>query len=297
MHVPTPVQAHLLKAVQNLAYDNRQRRETARGSGEDSIAAEVREHMRIGDRSREQIEAVAAAVGAPKSWIDYARAAGERGARWQAGQVMLGDGPLDRRTVTAGMAREVAGLQDMAGIAAAATSRFDGRDRDTAARFRRVMGITWQRLGALAHVLALTEEERHQLWQRGRYHWSTVVADHVRGYSDQQLATRWHRTADIDFTAAAMPLIVLQTAGVTHDDIAAQMPIGPDRMVELTATALAERQPASTPLAVDNPGASIDAAITAATSADPAPATGAFAPESTQPASPPPAIHESGPDL
>ncbi|UGT70823.1 hypothetical protein LTT66_12000 [Nocardia gipuzkoensis] len=63
MDTPTPLQAHLLKAVQNLAYDSQQLLERAHHAGHTSPPPEVVEQVRIGQRSRDQCEAVALAVG------------------------------------------------------------------------------------------------------------------------------------------------------------------------------------------------------------------------------------------
>ncbi|WP_433678326.1 hypothetical protein [Nocardia sp. CA-119907] len=268
MDTPTGLQAHLLKAVQNLAYDNLQTLERARHAGHASPPPEVLAHLGISDRSREQLENVGLAVGVPKAWIDYARAAGERGTRWKPGQVMLGSGQVQRSELTAALGREVRDLQDMAGFAAASTRRGE-LDSDGVARFRRVMGMTWQRLGAVAHALSLSEEERHQVWQRGPQHWSTAVAEQIRDYSDQQLAVRWNEVAGCDFTAVAMPVIVLQAAGIAHDDIAAQMPVSPDHMVELVVDALTTADHSGPSAPITDPArapeaAGINAAIEAA---------------------------------
>ncbi|WP_157171123.1 hypothetical protein [Nocardia araoensis] len=268
MDTPTPLQARLLKAVQNLAYDSQQLLERAHHAGHPNPRPEVVEQVRIGQRSREQCETVALAVGVPKAWIDYARAAGERGSRWQPGQVLLGSGHVERHALITALRREIHGLQDMAGIGAAYPRRV-GLDGDAVARFRRVMGMTWQRLGAVSHALGLSQEERHQVWQRGHRHWATTVADQLRGQADHQLAQRWRQLAGADFTAAAMPVMVLQAAGITPDDIATQMPDSPDRMVEHAATALTTADRIPTALIVDpdrdpDPAADITAAIDAA---------------------------------
>ncbi|WP_327100315.1 hypothetical protein OIE68_16995 [Nocardia vinacea] len=268
MDTPTPLQAHLLKAVQNLAYDNQQRLAHARHAGHASPPPEVLQQLRIGEGSREQLEDVALAVGVPKPWVDYVRAAGERGGQWQPGQALLGSGQVDRTALTDALGIEVRGLQDMAGVAAAYTRRGE-LNRDAVARFRRVMGMTWQRLGAVSYALTLSEEERHQIWQRGAQHWSTAVAAKFATHSDQQLAARWNQVAGTDFTAITMPVIVLQTAGITHDDITTQMPISPDHMVSLAADALTTLDRRSAQLTVTDPdrdpdAAGINAAIEAA---------------------------------
>ncbi|SUE28929.1 Uncharacterised protein [Nocardia farcinica] len=255
MDTPTPLQEHLIKAVQNIAYDNQQLLERHRATGDSGITPQLARHLQIGDRSREQLEHVALSVGVPKAWLDYARAAGQRGARWQPGRVMLGAGHVPRGALIAALGRDVHALQDLAGIAAAHTSS-SRVDADTFARFRRVMGMTWQRLGAISHALALSEEERHQVWQRGNTHWTTAVAAHVGDYSVAEVSARWHQVARSDFTAVSLPVLVLQAAGVTHDDITAQMPISPDRMVELTAAALTHAVPP--PVTVTDPQHQLD---------------------------------------
>ncbi|MET8779010.1 hypothetical protein ABZV58_28740 [Nocardia sp. NPDC004654] len=252
MDAPTPLQAHLLKAIQNLARDNQQLRESARADGPDPTSPELLRTLDIGEHSGEQLESVALAIGVPKAWIDYARAAGHRGLAWQPGQVLLGSGRVARQSLIAALAREVHGLQDMAGVGAAHIRR-EEVSADTVAQFRRVMGMTWQRLGAVSHALTLTEEERHQVWSRGSQHWSTVVAGQVRGYSDQELSMRWQQVAGVEFPVVAAPVLVLQWAGITQEDIAAQMPTSPDRMVELAATASNDHSPNAAALAVTDP--------------------------------------------
>ncbi|MEU2258112.1 hypothetical protein ABZ540_33620 [Nocardia xishanensis] len=267
MNTPTPLQAHLLKAVQNLAYDNQQLRARTRAGGQADTSPELVRTLDIGERSRKQLEATAVAIGVPKAWIDYARAAGQRGALWQPGQVMLGSGHVPRDTLITALSREVHGLQDMAGVHAAYTSRSDLHG-GSVAEFRRVMGMTWQRLGAVAHALTVSEEERHQVWQRGNQHWSTVVAAQVRGYPDHDLVRRWNLVARRDFPVVAAPVLVLGWAGITHEDSAAQMPISPDRMVELAATALNENTPNARRLAVTDPGRDHDTAAGIAAAVD-----------------------------
>ncbi|MEV6140494.1 hypothetical protein AB0L63_31530 [Nocardia sp. NPDC051990] len=287
MATPTLLQAHLLKGVQNLAYDNHQTLHRARHAGHTRPPPEVVAHLGITDLSREQLEGVGLAVEVPKAWIDYARAAGERGTRWQPGQVMLGSGQVQRSTLTAALGQQVRHLQDMAGVAAAHTGHGE-MGSDAVARFRRVMGMTWQRLGAVAYALSLSEEERHQVWQRGDQHWSTAVAGQVRDHSVQQLAARWNEVVGCDFTVVAMPVIVLQAAGIAHDDIAAQMPASPDHMVELVVDALtaADRGCASPPItdpARAPEAAGINAAIQAAGLTGDAPAALGLADSATEP--------------
>ncbi|WP_068056372.1 hypothetical protein [Nocardia xishanensis] len=291
MDAPTLLQAHLLKAVQNLAYDNHQLQARARATGQADTSPELLRTLEIGERSREQLEATAVAIGVPKAWIDYARAAGQRGALWQPGQVMLGSGHVPRHTLIAALSREMHGLQDMAGVHAAYTGRGD-LGGGPVAEFRRVMGMTWQRLGAVSHALTLSEEERHQVWQRGRQHWSTVVAAQVRDYPDQELVRRWNQVAGMEFPVVAAPILVLQWAGITHEDSAAQMPISPDRMVELAATALTEHTQDAERLTVTDPGRDHDTATAINAAIDAAgltalPGKADLAEEAVEPAHPP----------
>lgn len=268
VNTPTRIQAHLLRAIQNISYDNHTRREAARRDGHTSPPPAVAEHVAIGERSREQIELTALAVGVPKTWIDYVRAAGDRGAAWDPGTVMLAQNTIERSTLISALARDVRSLQDMAAVAATYTRTAD-IDTDRAARHRRIMGMTWQRLGAIGHTLALTEDERHQLWQRGPRHWATEAAAEAAELTVAQLQARFDHTSGTDFTAVAIPTIVLQAAGITADDIAAQMPVSPDRMMELAATALdqqARTEPAliTDPTRATQPGYAITATLAAA---------------------------------
>ncbi|TLG01727.1 hypothetical protein FEK35_23815 [Nocardia cyriacigeorgica] len=268
VNTPTRVQAHLLRAIQNISYDNHTRLEAAHRDGHTTPPPAVAEHVAIGERSREEIDRTALAVGVPKTWIDYVQAAGDRGAAWDPGTVMLAPNTIERSTLISALARDVRSLQDMAAIAAAYTRTVDV-DTDRNARHRRIMGMTWQRLGAIGHALALTEDDRHQLWQRGPRRWATEAAAESSELTVAQLRARFEHTSGADFTAAAMPTIVLQAAGITADDISAQMPVTPDRMVELAAAALDQQTSTEPALITDpahatRPGHAITATLAAA---------------------------------
>ncbi|MET7772079.1 hypothetical protein [Nocardia sp. NPDC005366] len=262
MDTPTALQAHLLKGIQNLAVDNERRRPRPAETGE---PADFDEQWGIGQRALDQLEQVALGIGVPKAWIDYARASGQRGTRWQAGRAMLGSGHVERAQLIGALTREVRGLQDMAGLAAVFAHR--GIDAEVTARFRRMTGMTWQRLGAVSHALGLTTEERHQVWTRGDRHWSTVVAERVRETDLKSLAQDWNAVVTADFSAATIPVVVLQAAGITAADANAAMPTSPDDMVTEVTGALAlldDHAPRDTAL----PGTA--AAIATAVEPDPA---------------------------
>ncbi|MBF6320386.1 hypothetical protein IU453_26910 [Nocardia cyriacigeorgica] len=268
VNTPTRVQAHLLRAIQNISCDNHTRLEAARLDGHTTPPPAAAEHVAIGERSREEIERTALAVGVPKAWIDYVQASGDRGAAWDPGTVMLAPNTIERSTLISALARDVRSLQDMAAVAAAYTQTVDV-DTDRNARHRRIMGMTWQRLGAIGHALALSEDERHQVWQRGPRHWATEAAAEAAELTGAQLRARFDHTSGADFTAVAMPTIVLQAAGVTADDIGAQMPVTPDQMVELAAAALDQQTSAEPALVTDptratQPGHTITATLVAA---------------------------------
>ncbi|WP_280202761.1 MULTISPECIES: hypothetical protein [Nocardia] len=268
VNTPTRIQAHLLRAIQNISYDNHTRLEAARRDGHTTPPPAVAEHLAIGERSREEIERTALAVGVPKAWIDYVQAAGDRGAAWDPGTVMLAPNTIERATLISALTNDVHSLQDMAAVAAAYTRTADV-DTDRTARHRRIMGMTWQRLGAIGHTLDLTVDERHQLWQRGPRHWATEAAAEAAEMTVPQLHARFDHICGADFTAVAMPTIVLQAAGITADDIGAQMPVSPDRMVELAATALDQQERTEPALITDptratQPGHAITATLAAA---------------------------------
>ena len=152
MFDPNPIQAKLLKAVQNLASDNAHLIDQSRTRDNQQLSPMALAHLDIGRRTRENLEAIATAVGVPKSVIDYTRASGERGHRWQPGQPLLSTEAIDRDTLLRGHLRAVAQLQTMAGVGAA-FSQQGTLPRDGFAAFRRVMGVTWQRVGAVGHGL------------------------------------------------------------------------------------------------------------------------------------------------
>ncbi|WP_157184045.1 hypothetical protein [Nocardia takedensis] len=233
MAAPTPLQRHLLRGVQNVALDNRLHR-ALRGDAAEGV---VDEREWIGQRSLAQLEQVALGVGVPKAWVDYARAAGERGERWQPGTTMLGSGHVDRDQLLAGLAHEVRALQDIAGIGAVFLDR-GGLDEDADSRFRRVAGMTWQRVGAISHALRLSTEERHQAWRRGQQHWATAVATRLSSAEPKELAQQWNRIVAADFSALAIPVMVLQGAGITAEDTTAAMPTTADDMSAQVAEAL-----------------------------------------------------------
>ncbi|WP_280503276.1 hypothetical protein [Nocardia farcinica] len=265
MATPTALQAHMLKGIQNLALDNERHRARLAEAG---MSADAGEQLEIGQRSLTQLEQVALGIGVPKPWIDYARAAGQRGMRWTPGQSLLGSGHVEREHVLSVLGREVCGLQDMAGVGAIYIGR-GGLDADVVARFRRVMGMTWQRLGAISHALHLSTEEQHQVWRRGDRHWSTTVADQFANTDPKSLAQRWNRIAATDFSAVTIPVVVLQAAGITAEDSAAAMPTSPDRMVAqvieaLTATEHSRTTSRSLPRAAVAIQTAVDAANTGA---------------------------------
>jgi hypothetical protein len=261
MATATALQQHLLKGIQNLARDNEQYRPPP--APEAGSAEDTAELWGIGQRSLTQLEQVALAVGVPKPWVDYARAAGQRGVRWQPGQAMLGSGLVEREQLVSALGREIRGLQDMAGVGAVYIGQ-GGLDGDVVARFRRVTGMTWQRLGAISHALGLSTEEQHQVWTRGDRHWSTVVRNQLRDADLKVVAQQWNRIVATDFSAATIPVVVLQAAGITAEDTAAAMPISPDRMVAQVAEAFAaEHAPTTADQPLHDAATAIETALTA----------------------------------
>ncbi|MFD4429812.1 hypothetical protein [Nocardia sp. NPDC058497] len=263
MFDPSTIQARLLQAVQNLAADNW--RETHR-AGDSELPVASRAHIEVGNRAREQLEQVAIAVGIPGSVLAYHRAAGERGQRYRPGQALLSTEQISRDGLLAGYRRLVHDLQDSAGIVAAAGVR-DLLDHSTFAAYRQALGVAWQHAGAIAAVLDLAETERATAWTRGTSGWVRAVAQRAAALDQKVLLSRLVHTAAADPSAALVPLAVLGEAGITGSDIIAQMPIGPDDMVEHLTTGIRALPPA--------PAHGIDAAIAATgidTQHDPDPA-------------------------
>lgn len=257
MFEPNPVQAKLLKAVQNLASDNQHLIERSRTDGSQGLSPMAVAHLDIGRRTRENLEAIATAVGVPKSVIDYTRACGERGHRWAPGQPLLSTEAIDRDTLLRGHRRAVAELQTMAGVGAAAARQGD-LSRAGFSAFRRVMGVSWQQVGAVGHALGLTTVEQQHAWEPTARPWTEQVAHTLSKLDRAELSARWQAVIDTDFATVSMPVMVLQAAGITPDDINRQLPVLPDRMVELAAAAL---EPRPTERVVG--GIDIDAAIEA----------------------------------
>ncbi|MGW5312049.1 hypothetical protein ACWEQ0_19490 [Nocardia thailandica] len=252
MFDPTPIQAKLLQAVQNLAADNW--REAHRNGGDGELPAASRAHIDLGDRARRQLEQVATAVGVPVPVLAYHRAVGQRGQRYRPGQALLSSDRPSREDLLAGYQQLVHDLQDRAADAAAAASQ-NLPDRSIFAAYRQSLGAAWQRVGAIGHVLDLNDAERAAVWTHGDTDWLTATAEQTAGADRKALLTRMILTAAEEPSVALMPLAVLNQAGVTAADISAQMPMGPDDMVERLTTALRAKGLA--------PGTGIDAAIAA----------------------------------
>ncbi|MGW6332182.1 hypothetical protein [Nocardia rhamnosiphila] len=278
MYTPTEFQAHLLRAVQNLAFDTAQKR------SQDRITPMLAAQIEIGDSAVAQIGAAAVAIGIPKPWVDYARIAGGQGQRWRPRQQMLAGQHPARTELLTGHAARIRELQEMAATAAAYPRRV-GADPDAVARIRQVLGISWQQIGAVGHALALTRDERVQCWQPGPQQWSAAVAARVKALDDTALAGRWQAMHTSDFTPLAMPVMVLQGAGITHDDIARQLPLSPDEMVDHAAVALfgvpATRSPNTTIASTARDGELIATAIDSAGITTPPTAVREFDPTAT----------------
>ncbi|MGW5456767.1 hypothetical protein, partial [Nocardia sp. NPDC003979] len=104
--------------------------------------------------------------------------------------------------------------------------------------FRRVMGVSWQQVGAVGHALDLNAVEQQHAWEPTAQLWTEQVAQTMSRLDRAELSARWQAVIDTDFATVSMPVMVLQAAGITPDDINRQLPVLPDRMVELAAAAL-----------------------------------------------------------
>ncbi|MFD4351551.1 hypothetical protein ACFWPX_03280 [Nocardia sp. NPDC058518] len=236
MFEPNPIQARLLMAVQNLAAENQHLIDRSRAAGDHELTPTAQAHLHLGRRTQESFEAVATAVGVPQSVLAYTAASGQRGHRWQPGQPLLSTEEIARDTLLAGHRAAVGQLQEMAGIGAALAHQ-EPLSRAGFAAFRRVMGYRWQQVGAVGHALALTTPERQRAWEPTDTAWTTTVARTVGGLHRSDLVARWRAIVDTE-SYLSIPVRVLRDAGISLDDISRQLPVPPDRMVELTAAAL-----------------------------------------------------------
>lgn len=212
MFEPTPIQSKLLKAVQNVATERHRLIGKSGTAGILDLTPGDRAHLETVRRTGNELEALAAAVGVPQSVIDYTRAAGERGHGWRPGQPLLNTEVIDRDTVVAGHLRSVWQLQTMAGVGAAIAQQ-GTLPRDGFDAFRRVMGASWQRVGALGHALDLTQREREHAWEPGSPPWTERVAETVESMERSALTARWRGIVETDFVAATIPVTVLTAAG------------------------------------------------------------------------------------
>lgn len=261
MYTPTTFQAHLLRAVQNLALDTAEKR--SRPGATPMLSAQIT----TGDATVAELGAVAVAVGIPRSWVDYVQVAGQQGQRWRPDQQMLSGQHSTRSELVTAYTARIRDLQQIVGTAAAYARR-GTPGPEAAAKVCQIIGITWQCAGAVGHALSLTREERRQCWQPGSQQWTSAVAATIDSLDDDALIRRWKAICSRDFTPLAVPIIVLQGAGITHDDIARQLPLSPDQMVDHTAIALSgPRRTPTVDIAIDNAereGAAITSAIDAA---------------------------------
>lgn len=236
MFEPNPIQARLLMAVQNLAAENQHLIDRSRAAGDHVMPPTAQAHLYLGRRTQQSFEAVATAVGVPQSVLAYTAASGQRGHRWQPGQPLLSTEEIARDTLLAGHRATVGHLQEMAGIGAVLAHQ-EPLSRAGFAAFRRVMGYRWQQVGAVGHALALTGQERQRAWEPTGTAWTTSVAQTVGGLQRSELVARWRAIVDAE-SYMSMPVRVLRDAGISLDDISRQLPVLPDRMVELAAAAL-----------------------------------------------------------
>ncbi|MFE9575305.1 hypothetical protein ACFYO1_02880 [Nocardia sp. NPDC006044] len=239
MQTPTPLQMLLLNGIQNLAYDNWTRVEKSVAAGYDTPPPEVIDQITMSRRTLTQLEDLGALVGCPHSWLNFARRAGERGQASDARRLFYSPDEVPRGALIAALSGHIHQLQDSAGILAAHMRRNPGLDRGERGNFQAVMGMVWQRLGAVSHELDVTDRERGQMWSRhGGRHWANVVAQELTGHNDEQVSARFRTVADADISIVAAPVIVCLRSGIALDDISKQMPDSPDRMVELVGVAL-----------------------------------------------------------
>ncbi|MFE5456109.1 hypothetical protein [Nocardia sp. NPDC056564] len=229
----------LLNGIQNLSYDNWARVEKSVAAGYDTPPPETVEQITMTRRTLTQLEDLGSLVGCPHSWLNFARRAGERGQASDARRLFYSPDEVPRGVLIAALSGQIRQLQDSAGILAAHTRRNPGLDRGERANFQTVLGMVWQRLGAVSHELHVTDRERGQVWSRhGGRHWANVVAQEMTNHNDEQVSARFHTVADANISLVAAPLIVCLRSGIALDDITKQMPDSPDRMVELVGVAL-----------------------------------------------------------
>ncbi|MFF3224092.1 hypothetical protein ACFYV7_14970 [Nocardia suismassiliense] len=239
MHTPTRLQSLLLKGIQNLAHDSWRTASDSAAAGHATPPPEMVAHIAANERSLAQLEELASLVGCPHSWLNYARKAGERGEPGNQARPFQSPDKASRSALITALGREIHDLQDTAGVFAAHTLRQHGLDTDERAKFQAVLGVMWQRLGAVSHELGLTDRERDQVWSRhGSRHWANTVAQQMSSHSDEQLAARFHTIAHAHFSTAAMPLVVMLQSGIGLHDITKQMPHSTEEMVELVDVAL-----------------------------------------------------------
>lgn len=168
------------------------------GSGDIRIQI-WRTHLHTLDSDRAELERYAAAAGVPIVAIRQARAAGQRGVRWEDSVLSPrvsghGEDPV-RAHMIEDIAADIWTLEHMAAVNVEHTIRgADGRfphHRDAEAQFDRNMVALWHRADDTAQILGLPTRERSDLWDRDRSGWQRLTAVTVRTYNDTALHERW----------------------------------------------------------------------------------------------------------
>ncbi|WP_338760817.1 hypothetical protein V7968_32470 [Nocardia vulneris] len=274
----------MLQSVQNLACNAWRTVRDTHAAGYPAPPPDVVYELAINDRCRIVFEDTAQLVGCPVRWINFCRESGIRGDEWTSNR-HFHDPPLDRSALLTRLGREIHALQDLAGLEAAHALRCgDELAADERAGFRSGIGMTWQRLGAVSHVLELSDKERLHLWSRGgSRNWAKAVATQTQSRTDRDLATEFAAAARANLAPLAMPVSVLRRAGLLHLDMTRHMPIHAEAMVELaraeilalgpSAVSAAPTSDTVTEAGVKSPreidsGKAIDDAIDAATAAE-----------------------------
>ncbi|MFE9328227.1 hypothetical protein ACIHDR_43430 [Nocardia sp. NPDC052278] len=251
-----PVQQALLTAIQNMSVYIRNTADRGRFGWDRLDLAQGWQHqLQHLNEARDIITGEAASIGVPPRLIEHVRQRGTNGIRWHPQQTMPTAEAVDRAQLLAGLATQVGRLEEMAAVHAAYTHRYSDYTGEPQMWFQASMEALREHLGALAHAVELTADERAQLWpDRASIGAATAAA---QGLDDEALTEKWRSRASMsNLIGESVPLDVLRSAGITFDDtdMAGYLPPGPKELIALAETAL---DAATTPAteAADAPGA------------------------------------------
>ncbi|MFE9328218.1 hypothetical protein ACIHDR_43475 [Nocardia sp. NPDC052278] len=262
MRTPTPVQARVLKALQNQTkalntmVANATRRQQQTGQNPPQSWFEDYHGRAI---LREELINAAHAGGVPAAWIDHVRERGERAIAWRPELYLRTPDTLDWDPILAALTADVHRLCQWSALDLAYRQINPAPEIDIRTDFDRNLRNLRERTTGIANLLGLTAEQGQQLWGTTP-DWAQAGSATLNGVPVEELLQRWHAAAHTDTGVYALQAIALAAAGITTESAAA-LPQHPQLVVAIDARFVAPQQLFRSAAIT---GESIDTAITAA---------------------------------